>query len=112
MEKTFPGPDSLVRVVDICCAGKTYRRPVHKLVLLVPANEEQHSGRGGCRLTFTVEEDGVTLENTNSLTLHSYAHASIPPDSMTLVKFSLPTFVRLSPDLLSCIFSVIISLVI
>ena len=48
VEKNFPGPDSLVRVVDVYCASKTYRRPVHKLVLLVPANEEKPSGGGGC----------------------------------------------------------------
>ena len=48
VEKTFPGPDSLVRVVDVYCASKTYRRPVHELVLLVPANEEQLSAGGGC----------------------------------------------------------------
>ena len=63
------------------------------------------------RLTFTVEEDGVTSENMNSLMLYSYVHAFILPDS-TFVQLSSLTFVRLSPDLFSCIFSVIISLVI
>ena len=38
VEKTFPGPDNLVHVVDVYYTGKKYRRPVHKLVLLVPAN--------------------------------------------------------------------------
>ena len=35
--KTYPRKDGLVRIVDVRCRGKTYRRPVHKFVL-APSN--------------------------------------------------------------------------
>ncbi len=31
--KVHPGDDGVVRVADITCRGKTYRRPVVKLIL-------------------------------------------------------------------------------
>ena len=38
---THPGKDKLTRVVEIFHSGKTYRRPIHKLVLLVPAKDQE-----------------------------------------------------------------------
>ena len=35
VSKTYPGPDNKVREVDLFIAGKTFRRPVHKLVRLL-----------------------------------------------------------------------------
>ena len=35
--QAFPGPDGHMRVVEIKCAGKIYKRPVHKLIPLVSA---------------------------------------------------------------------------
>ena len=32
--KTYPGKDGIVRVVDVLCKEKTYRRPTHILVQL------------------------------------------------------------------------------
>ena len=47
--KTYPGEDGLTRVADIFCAGKTYKRPIHKLVLLVSEEEPpDHLQGGGC----------------------------------------------------------------
>ena len=37
---THPGKDELTRVMEIFHSGKTYRRPIHKLVLLVPAEDQ------------------------------------------------------------------------
>ena len=34
VSEVFPGEDGLVRVVDVYCKGKTYRRPITKLSLL------------------------------------------------------------------------------
>ena len=44
---THPGSDGLTRVAGFRCAGQTYRRPIHKLVLLVPKEERPASSRGG-----------------------------------------------------------------
>ena len=33
--KVYPGPDGLVRTVDLLINGKTYRRPICKLVHLL-----------------------------------------------------------------------------
>ena len=44
VKRVFPGEDELVRVVELCCKNKTYRRPIHKVVLLVSqggASDEQ-----------------------------------------------------------------------
>lgn len=46
--KTYPGPDGLVRVVDIYTKGKTYRRPVGKLSLM------------------PIETDSESIENENT----------------------------------------------
>ena len=35
--KVYPGKDSLVRAVDVLTSKGTYRRPVHKLAVLLPA---------------------------------------------------------------------------
>ena len=48
VERVFPGEDELVRVVELRCKNKTYRRPIHKVVLLVSqggASDEQLSPR-------------------------------------------------------------------
>lgn len=37
---TYPGKDDKVRIVDVKTITGTYRRPVHKLVLLMPARED------------------------------------------------------------------------
>ena len=44
--KTYPGRDSLTRVVNIYCGGRVYKRPIHKLVLLV-SDESEPSSSGG-----------------------------------------------------------------
>ena len=44
--KVHPGQDGLVRVADIFCNGQEYRRPIQKLVLLVPAKEDPASSGG------------------------------------------------------------------
>ena len=36
---TYPGPDGLVRVVDVLCQGKIYNRPIVKLVKLISEKE-------------------------------------------------------------------------
>ena len=38
---TCPGNDGIVRVVDIKTSKGTYRRPVHKLALLLPIETEE-----------------------------------------------------------------------
>ena len=38
--RTFPGTDDRVRVVDLLCSGKLYRRPASKVIVLVPAPED------------------------------------------------------------------------
>ena len=38
--RTFPGTDDRVRVVELLCSGKLYRRPASKVILLVPALED------------------------------------------------------------------------
>ena len=63
VERVFPGEDELVRVVELRCKNKTYRRPIHKVVLLVSqggASDEQLSPPGGC--------SGPDLNNINFLT--------------------------------------------
>lgn len=44
---TYPGPDGRVRMVDIRHKEKTYRRPICKLVLLLPEDHLPEGG-GGC----------------------------------------------------------------
>ena len=44
--RTYPGEDGLTRVADILCNGQEYRRPIHKLVLLVSEEERPASSRG------------------------------------------------------------------
>ena len=39
VQRVFPGEDGLVRVVEIRCKGKLYRRPVTKLTLLVAEDQ-------------------------------------------------------------------------
>ena len=39
VQRVFPGEDGLVRVVEIRCKGKLYRRPVTKLALLVAEDQ-------------------------------------------------------------------------
>ena len=36
---TFPGPDGLVRVVDVLCNGKTYNRSITRLVKILSHDE-------------------------------------------------------------------------
>ena len=46
VERVFPGEDDFVRVVELRCKNKMYRRPIHKVVLLVSqsgASDEQLS---------------------------------------------------------------------
>ena len=46
VSKTYPGPDSKVRAVDLFIAGKTFRRSVHKLVRLLGEHKDASSPRG------------------------------------------------------------------
>ena len=46
VSKTYPGPDYKVRAVDLFIAGKTFRRPVHKLVRLLGEDKDASSPRG------------------------------------------------------------------
>ena len=46
VSKTYPGPDNKVRAVDLFIAGKTFRRPVHKLVRLLGEDKDASSPRG------------------------------------------------------------------
>ena len=46
VSKTYPGPDNKVRAVDLFIAGKTFRRPVHKLVRLLGDDKDASSPRG------------------------------------------------------------------
>ena len=39
--KTYPGKDGIVRVVNIKTQRGSYRRPVHKLAVLLPFETEQ-----------------------------------------------------------------------
>lgn len=39
--KTYPGKDHTVRVVDVRTTKGTYRRPTHKIAILLPENSEQ-----------------------------------------------------------------------
>ena len=44
--RLYPGSDGHTRVVDVLLRGKTYRRPVHKLVKVLGEEEETPSPRG------------------------------------------------------------------
>ncbi len=47
IQRVYPGPDKRVRAVDILIAGKSYRRPIHKLVKLLGEDDpEATSPRG------------------------------------------------------------------
>ena len=46
VSKIYPGPDNKVRAVDLFIAGKTFRRPVHKLVRLLGEDKDASSPRG------------------------------------------------------------------
>ncbi len=37
--KVYPGNDDLVRAVDVLTSKGTYTRPVHKLAILLPAED-------------------------------------------------------------------------
>ncbi|XP_065195851.1 uncharacterized protein LOC135827251 [Sycon ciliatum] len=41
VSEVFPGPDGVVRVVDVVIQGKTYRRAVHNLIPLEVTDDEQ-----------------------------------------------------------------------
>ena len=38
--KTYPGRDGIIRAVDIKTSKGLYRRPVHKLAILLPSETE------------------------------------------------------------------------
>ena len=42
VSKTYPGKDGTIRIVDVRTAKGTYRRPVHKLALLLPQEPESY----------------------------------------------------------------------
>ena len=46
VSKVYPGSDNHIRVVDITIQGKTYRRPIHKLVYLLGEEDETSPPRG------------------------------------------------------------------
>ena len=53
---TSPGSDGLVRVVNVRCLGNVYRRTTNRLVLLVPATEDQPRPPGVCPGLLPVHE--------------------------------------------------------
>lgn len=63
--KVHPGNDDYVRVVDVVSGGKTFRRPVAKLVLLLPDEPRLAVSRGECSGLLPSPESavGVPLED-------------------------------------------------
>ena len=49
--KTYPGPDRLVRVVDVYDGKATMRRAIQKLTLLLPAKQADDDHAGQHRLS-------------------------------------------------------------
>ena len=48
VEKIYPGADGKSRVVDVFVKGRTYRRPVTRLVYLLEEETSLSSLGGGC----------------------------------------------------------------